>query len=57
MTMQPFYKDCDYFAHNDDGTSVSEDIFKRGLCLPSDFSPQMTAEEHEEIIAIIKELF
>ena len=57
MHMQPFYKDCDYFAHNDDGTSVSEDIFKRGLCLPSDFSPQMTAEEHEEIIAIIKELF
>lgn len=57
MHMQPFYKDCDYFAHNDDGTSVSEDIFARGLCLPSDFYPQMTPEEHDEIIKIIKELF
>ncbi len=57
MHMQPFYEACDYFAHNDDGTSVSEDIFKRGLCLPSDFYPQMTPEEHDEIIRIIKELF
>lgn len=57
MHMQPFYKDCDYFAHNDDGTSVSEDIFNRGICLPSDFYPQMTPEEHDEIIKIIKEMF
>lgn len=57
MHMQPFYKDCDYFAHNADGSSVSEDIFARGICLPSDFYPQMTPEEHDEIINIIKELF
>lgn len=57
MHMQPFYKDCDFFAHNEDGTSVSEDVFKRGLCLPSDFYPQMTPEEHDEIIRIIKEMF
>ncbi|MGM9937517.1 MAG: DegT/DnrJ/EryC1/StrS family aminotransferase [Candidatus Ornithomonoglobus sp.] len=57
MHMQPFYKDCDYFAHNEDGTSVSEDIFARGLCLPSDFYPQMKPEEHDEIIGIIKEMF
>ena len=57
MHMQPFYKDCDYFAHNEDGTSVSEDIFSRGICLPSDFYPQMTPEEHDEIIHIIKEQF
>ena len=57
MHMQPFYKDCDYFAHNEDGTSVSEDIFARGLCLPSDFYPQMKPEEHDEIINIIKEIF
>lgn len=57
MHMQPFYKDCDYFAHNDDGTSVSEDIFARGLCLPSDFYPQMKPEEQDEIIEIIKEMF
>ena len=57
MHMQPFYKDCDYFAHNEDGSSVSEDIFSRGICLPSDFYPQMTAEELDEIINIIKDQF
>lgn len=57
MHMQPFYKECDYFAHNEDGTSVSEDIFARGLCLPSDFYPQMKPEEHDEIIEIIKGMF
>lgn len=57
MHMQPFYKECDYFPHNEDGTSVSEDIFARGICLPSDFYPQMKPEEHDEIIKIIKEMF
>lgn len=57
MHMQPFYKDCDYFAHNEDGTSVSEDIFDRGLCLPSDFAPQMLPEEHDEIIDLIRRMF
>ncbi|MEE1224490.1 MAG: aminotransferase class I/II-fold pyridoxal phosphate-dependent enzyme [Clostridia bacterium] len=57
MHMQPFYAECDYFAHNEDGSSVSEDIFNRGICLPSDFYPQMTHEEHDEIIEIIKEMF
>ena len=57
MHMQPFYAECDYFAHNEDGSSVSEDIFNRGICLPSDFYPQMTSEEHDEIIEIIKEMF
>ena len=57
MHMQPFYKDCDYFEHTEGEESVSEDIFNRGICLPSDFYPQMTPEEHEEIIEIIKGCF
>lgn len=57
MHMQPFYKDCDYFAHNEDGTCVSEDIFARGLCLPSDFYPQMKPEEHDEIIETVRMCF
>jgi len=57
MHMQPFYKDCDYFEHIQGEKSVSEDIFGRGICLPSDFYPQMTPEEHEEIIEIIKGCF
>ena len=55
MHMQPFYKDCDFFAHGE--YSVSEDLFKRGLCLPSDMAPQMTEEELEEIIKIIGGMF
>lgn len=57
MHLQPVYKDCDYIPHFEDGTSVSDDIFTRGLCLPSDFYPQMTPEEHDQIIEIIKEMF
>lgn len=57
MHMQPFYKECDYFAHEEGQKSVCEDIFERGICLPSDFYPQMTPEEHDGIIEIIKGLF
>ena len=34
---------------------VNEDIFNRGLCLPSD--NKMTPEEQDKIIEIIKECF
>ena len=57
MHMQPYYKDCDYFSHNDYNESICEDIFKRGICLPSDFYPNMTPDEQEEIIEIIKGVF
>lgn len=57
MHLQPYYKECDYFSHNDNSLSVCEDIFKRGLCLPSDFYPNMTVEEQKEIIKIIESVF
>lgn len=57
MHLQPYYKECDYFPHNDNSLSVCEDIFKRGLCLPSDFYPNMTVEEQKEIIEIIESVF
>ena len=55
MHMQPFYKDCDFFMHSD--YAVSEDLFNRGLCLPSDMAPQMTEQELNEIIEIIGGMF
>lgn len=56
MHIQPYYKEYDFYSHNDeDKVSVSEDIFNRGVCLPSD--TKMTKEEHERVIKIIKELF
>lgn len=55
MHMQPVFADCDFFAHNEDGSSVGTDIFARGLCLPSDI--KNTEEDMEAIIRTVKELF
>lgn len=56
MHMQPFYEKYDFFK--DDNTekgSVSEDIFERGICLPSD--TKMTDKEIERVIRIISRIF
>lgn len=56
MHIQPYYKEYDFYSHNDEEEiSVSEDIFNRGVCLPSD--TKMIKEEQERVIKIIKELF
>lgn len=53
MHLQPVYADRDYITVN--GDNVGEDIFARGLCLPSDI--KMTEEQQEEVIKIIKGMF
>ncbi len=53
MHMQPVFADRDYITV--DGTSVNEDIFARGLCLPSDI--KMTEEEQDLVIETIKSCF
>ena len=55
MNMQPFYKDYKFFSIKENGASVGEDIFKRGVCLPSD--TKNTKEDMERIINIIRNLF
>ena len=52
MHLQPIYKDNDFISVNGD---VGNDIFTRGLCLPSD--NKMTADEQDRIIELIKECF
>ena len=37
------------------GADVGADIFRRGLCLPSDI--KMTEEQQDRVIGLIKELF
>lgn len=54
MQLQPVFADCDFITLNENG-SVSEDIFSRGVCLPSD--TKMTKEEQAKVIEIIKGLF
>lgn len=53
MHMQPVFEKYDFIKV--ENKPVSEDIFARGVCLPSD--TKMTKEEQQEVIRIIKELF
>lgn len=55
MHLQPVFSECDFFAHNEDGSSVGTDIFERGFCLPSDI--KNTEAEMEAIIRTVRELF
>ena len=53
MHMQPIYKDNPHVQVREN--SVGEDVFRRGLCLPTDIN--MTPEEQEIIIQIIHMCF
>ena len=53
MHMQPVFKHHDFITAG--GEVVTEDIFARGLCLPSDI--KMTEEEQDYVIEIIKSCF
>lgn len=54
MHLQPVFAEYDFITVQAEG-SVAEDIFARGLCLPSDI--KNTQEDMEQIIRIIKGLF
>lgn len=53
MHMQPVFKDRDFISAEE--SPVNEDIFKRGLCLPSDI--KMTDEEQDFVIEVVKSCF
>ena len=68
MHMQPIYRNNAYITESGSGrgtsnayipggqsASVSEDIFERGLCLPSD--NKMTEEQQRTVVEIIKRCF
>ena len=55
MHMQPVFADCDFFSHCEHGAGVSEEIFARGMCLPSDI--KNTDEDMDKIISIIRAQF
>jgi dTDP-4-amino-4,6-dideoxygalactose transaminase len=50
MHLQPVFKDCRIVGGN-----VSEDLFARGLCLPS--GTQMTREDLERVTKVIKNCY
>lgn len=53
MHIQPIFEKYDFIKIED--KPISEDLFERGVCLPSD--TKMTEEEQERVIHIIKKLF
>ena len=53
MHMQPVFKDNEFISAYE--SPVDEDIFARGICLPSDI--KMTEEEQDFVIEVIKESF
>jgi dTDP-4-amino-4,6-dideoxygalactose transaminase len=55
MHLQPVFKDCDFIKTIEGETSIAEDIFNSGVCLPSDI--KNTEEDMAKIISIIRKLF
>jgi pyridoxal phosphate-dependent aminotransferase EpsN len=53
MHAQPVFSDAQFFSHG--GTCVGDDLFKRGVCLPS--GDTLTQEQLDTIIGIIKAVF
>lgn len=56
MNMQPVYRDNDFIqVESKNGISIGEDIFNRGICLPSDI--KNSDNDMERITGLIRELF
>ena len=55
MHLQPVFEGCDFISVVDSEISVGEDIFNRGLCLPSDI--KNTPEDMQHIISIVRGCF
>ena len=53
MHLQPIYKNNDFVTAN--GYDVGSDIFRRGLCLPSD--NKLTAADQDKIIEMVRACF
>jgi dTDP-4-amino-4,6-dideoxygalactose transaminase len=51
MNLQPLYKDADFITAG----NVCDDIYSRGLCLPSD--TKMTEKDLYRTISIIRKVF
>ena len=53
MNLQPLFKNCKFFSSYE-GESVGEDLFNRGVCLPSD--TKMSDEDLQRVIDIVRGL-
>lgn len=55
MHLQPYFEKYDFIVVDENKISISEDIFNRGLCLPSD--TKMSTNDQQKVIDIIKGLW
>ena len=55
MHLQPVFAEYDFISLAEGTVSIGEDIFNRGLCLPSDI--KNTKEDMEHIISIVRGCF
>lgn len=55
MHMQPVFRGSDFVRVCGEADGVSGDIFRRGLCLPSDI--KMTVQEQDAIIEMVRSCF
>ena len=55
MHLQPIFEKYDFVKLDDNKLSVGEDLFARGVCLPSD--TKNTKEDMERVIKIIRSVF
>ena len=51
MHLQPLFREYKFFSSHE-GVSVGEDLFNRGVCLPSD--TKMSDEDLKRVIDIVK---
>jgi len=51
MHLQPLFADCMYFTH-EDGVSISDLLFARGVCLPS--GSNLSLDDQQRVIQVIK---
>ncbi|MDX1253556.1 MAG: aminotransferase class I/II-fold pyridoxal phosphate-dependent enzyme [Gammaproteobacteria bacterium] len=54
MHSQPLFSSCAYYSH-EEKTSISDQLFLQGLCLPS--GSNMSIEQQDRIIGIIESVF
>jgi pyridoxal phosphate-dependent aminotransferase EpsN len=55
LHQQPLFADCEMFPHIEGKKPVCDDLFARGICLPS--SSHLSSEDQNFVIAKIKEFF
>ena len=55
MHLQPIFRGSAFVSLQPDGEDVGSDLFRRGLCLPSDI--KMTTDEQNAVIEIVRSCF